>query len=274
MTTGDADLLIHRHLEGALSEPEAAALEARLKADPAFRRRLAEMAFDRAQMREVLSAPAAGAVPAMPAAPRVSKRALLPMAAAAIIVASVGTSVAIWSFRDRPVETGVAQPAQAPTAADPFRGFAGPVRGRVLGRSETALRLEVLSVPGRPGEHPLVGRVVFVMAGSTKSEGGEVGPDRTHQGFLKKLEEGVEETLDLRHQRDDLFAIGELTEAQEDWANRRAEKRRPDGDREDPLKRSPDRGRRETKDAPREGPRDGDREGAPREERPREGRKD
>ena len=48
------DLLIHRHLDGTLSEEEAKALQDRLRGDVDARRRLAEMAFEHAQLKEVL----------------------------------------------------------------------------------------------------------------------------------------------------------------------------------------------------------------------------
>jgi hypothetical protein len=248
MTSEDADLLIHRHLEGALSEADAAALGLLLRTDPAFRRRLAEMAFERAQMKDVLSAGATEAVPTIAPAPRVPRRALLPMAAAAIILASVGIAVAAWSLRKEPAgSTSAPAPAPRPDAdppKDPYRGFSGAVAGKVLSRTEAAFTLQVSAVPGRP-EHPMVGSVIHVVGGWTKNGDGEPIPDRAHANFIRKLERDREETVDLRHQRDDIFAIGDLTPAQAEWANRR----------EDPRRKSPERPRKEgTKDgAEREG---------------------
>ena len=42
----DWDYLIHRHLEGGLTEEQARALNARLISHPALRRHLAELTFD------------------------------------------------------------------------------------------------------------------------------------------------------------------------------------------------------------------------------------
>lgn len=264
MSPDDRDLLIHRHLEGALSEADAAALGALIKGDPAFRRRLAEMAFERAQMKDILSAEPTEAVPvlSLPAAPRFSRRALMPMAAAAIIVASVGIAVAMWSFREQP-GTSAAKPApeikrEADVPKDPYRGFAGPVAFRVVNRTENSLTLQVLSVPGQPSSHLLVGNVIQVGAGYSKNPRGEWSPDGAHASFIRKLDRDQEDTLDLRHQKDDFFLIGELTPAQLKWARSREDA---------PPKRAPERPRKE---AGKEGTRDGaDKEGSPK-DRPKE----
>ena len=241
----DADRLIHRHLEGDLSEEDSAALGARLKSDPAFRRRLAEMAFDRAQMKDVLSKLP---VAAPAETPRMARRAYLPMAAAAIIVAAVGIAVAMWSFREEP-----AAPPVAPAAATHDRPYSGPLTVKVASRTEVSATFRVTAVPGHPA-HPLVGRRVHVVVGWAKNADGEPVQDRTHTNFLRKLAVDQEETVDVRHQKDDIYAIGDLTPAQQEWANRRG----------DPVKRMPDRPRRDP--APREGQ---EREGPPK-ERPRE----
>lgn len=56
----DWDFLIHRHLEGGLSPEQRLALNGRLEEDPGLRRRLAELAFERAALAQpVLEAEAA-----------------------------------------------------------------------------------------------------------------------------------------------------------------------------------------------------------------------
>jgi hypothetical protein len=239
----DADRLIHRHLEGDLSEEDSAALGARLKSDPGFRRRLAEMAFDRAQMKDVLSKLPGAVEPA-----RVSRRGLLPMAAAAIIVAAVGLAVAMWSFRETPPA-----PPVAPAAPTHDRPYSGPLTVKVASRTEVSTTFRVTAVPGHPA-HPLVGKRIHVVVGWAKNADGEPVQDRTHVNYLRKLAVDQEETVDVRHQKDDIYAIGDLTSAQQEWANRRG----------DPVKRTPDRPRRDP--APREGQ---ERDNPPR-ERPRE----
>jgi anti-sigma factor RsiW len=59
----DWDYLIHRHLEGGLTAEQFQALNRRLEEDEALRRRLAELAFERA----VLCIPAAHPVGHAPA---------------------------------------------------------------------------------------------------------------------------------------------------------------------------------------------------------------
>jgi hypothetical protein len=51
----DWDLLIHRHLDGTLSEAELRVFDGRLKSDSRLRRRLAEMAFDQNQLSDLLA---------------------------------------------------------------------------------------------------------------------------------------------------------------------------------------------------------------------------
>lgn len=263
MKPDEGDLLIHRHLEGALSEEEAAALGARVKSDPAFRRRMAEMAFDRAQMKDVLSAGGTGAVPVV-ATPRIPRRALLPMAAAAIILASVGIAVAMWSFRQTPAVTPSVPAAIPPQSG--YAGFAGRVTGKVVSRADTALTLRVLFVPGQGPDHPLVGAVIHVGGGITKTPEGQIVD---HTAFIRRLERNQEETLDVRHSKDDVFVIGELTPAQLEWTRGRDDgRRKPAEGREDPARRTPERPPK--KEAGKEAPRDGqDREGPPK-ERPKE----
>lgn len=212
----DLDLLIHRHLEGALSEADAADLGARLKGDPDARRRLAEMAFDVAQLRDVLSA-----------RPKARLRKLPPVtvaAAAAIFVIVVG--VVLFA-------PGPPAPAPVPAgwSADPIRGFAGSVRGVVTGRTEGSFRMKVVEVTGMPG-HPLAGRTIAVAPGFARGEAGDVIPHRVHGPFVRRLAEGQPLTIDLRHAGDDVFVIGELSGEQSDWALKRGDVKKPKvGDR-------------------------------------------
>ena len=67
----DWDYLVHRHLEGGLTDEQSLALNSRLAEDPALRRRLAELSFEQV----VLSEPAAdlvgtGPAPLLKPAPR------------------------------------------------------------------------------------------------------------------------------------------------------------------------------------------------------------
>jgi hypothetical protein len=207
----DLDLLIHRHLEGSLSEAEAADLGARLKADPDARRRLAEMAFDVAQLRDVLTA--------RPAARR-WKLAPVPLAAAALFFAAV---VGLVLFSPGPAAPVAPVPSPAAPKAESMRGFAGPVRGIVAGLSEASFLLKVAEA----APHPLSGRTVSVAPGFARADGGGLLPHKVHQAFVRRLADRQELTIDLRHVSDDVFVIGELTKAQSDWAIRKGEPRKP-----------------------------------------------
>ena len=92
----DWDLLLHRHLEGALTEEEGRALSARLLADAPLRRRLAEMAFDQAQYREIFQTAESEPIVMLPAreAPPARSGKLLAVAAAALFLV-VGGSI-LW----------------------------------------------------------------------------------------------------------------------------------------------------------------------------------
>jgi hypothetical protein len=232
------------------------------------------MAFDRAQLKDVLAGET-GAVPLALPPVRPGWRGRLPMAAAAIIVASVGIALVLWSVRTpsdsapRPNPAGSLDPVRPDEFVKPqdrYRGFAGMVEGKVGNRTEGGFSLSVTEVPGMPG-HPMTGRIVHVAGGLTKSADGEVAPDRTHQNFIRKLDRDATVRVDLRHVKDDIFVIGELTPEQIEWANRREEKRKPAESRDDPGKKSPERPRKDAprdaprEGAPREGPRDGDGEG-------------
>jgi anti-sigma factor RsiW len=59
----DWDYVIHRHLEGGLTDEQSRALNHRLAEDPALRRRLAELAFEQV----ALGVPAADPVGSGPA---------------------------------------------------------------------------------------------------------------------------------------------------------------------------------------------------------------
>ncbi len=122
----DWDWLIHRYLEGAAGEDEARALNDALRTDPRARRRLAEAAFDGAQLRDLL---AAAGVEAPPATRRPARRSapLLPLTAAALFVAGVGAAILF-----RP---------ETPPAIQP--PLAGPRAGRTVTLSQGHARYSV-----------------------------------------------------------------------------------------------------------------------------------
>jgi anti-sigma factor RsiW len=72
----DWDYLIHRHLEGGLTDEQSGALNHRLAEDPALRRRLAELAFEQVALGEPAADPVgSGPAPLLkPAAPKKPRR--------------------------------------------------------------------------------------------------------------------------------------------------------------------------------------------------------
>lgn len=226
--SANVDVLIHRYLEGALDGEGAAVLEEALRRDPAVRRRLAEMAFDRLELRDLVRSDATAA-PARRARPAWA----VPLAAAAIMLAAVGAALLLARPSPPP-----AAPAAAPVGkeAGDYRGYAGPLRLRVLVPAEGSARMEVVEVPGAPG-HPLVGQKVVVAAGFTRGDAGTVGgPNKVHQAFLRRLEPGAEVVLDVRHAGEDLFLVGQLTRTQAAWAVP-LEGDRPREKRKDPVRK-------------------------------------
>jgi hypothetical protein len=95
----DLDWIIHRYLEGLLSEEEGRFLNERIKADPRARRRLAEMAFDTAQFSDLLGTGGAArpreAPPAAPVRWWTWTGPVPSIAAAAVILAAVGVAF-LW----------------------------------------------------------------------------------------------------------------------------------------------------------------------------------
>ncbi len=75
-TPWDWDFVIHRHLEGGLTDEQARALNHRLAEDPALRRRLAEMAFEQVALREPAADPVGGGPAPLlrPAVPKIRRR--------------------------------------------------------------------------------------------------------------------------------------------------------------------------------------------------------
>lgn len=122
----DWDFLIHRHLAGEeLTEEQRTALNERLRKFPRLRRRLAEMAFEQANLRDALTVseavpilivPEPAAAPLLKPAPeRVGPRSrpwILPVAAAAACFAIIA-AIVLWS-------------ASGPDA--PFKVVAGDVK--------------------------------------------------------------------------------------------------------------------------------------------------
>jgi anti-sigma factor RsiW len=76
LTPWDWDYVIHRHLEGGLTDEQLRALNHRLAEDPALRRRLAELAFEQVALRQPATDPVGtGPKPLLkPAAPRKPRR--------------------------------------------------------------------------------------------------------------------------------------------------------------------------------------------------------
>lgn len=205
------DVLIHKHLEGKLSEAERAEFGARLVAEPEVARRLAEMAFEQEALREALETARA---------PRFRKSMLLSFGAAALLL--IGVGAALW------IGPGVA-PDVVPAAA-----FQGRVRGVVLSRTEApALRFRVTEAAG----HPLAGRTIYVAPGFQRSDAGEPIPHKLHPAFLRRLEPEQEAELDLRHVGDDLYLLGELTREQAEAVKRDVKKIPREKDGKKPVER-------------------------------------
>lgn len=226
--SANVDVLIHRYLDGALDAEGAAALEEALRRDPAARRRLAEMAFDHLELRDLVRTDAKA-----PPARRPRPAWAAPLAAAAIILVAVGAALLL--ARPSAPETAPAAVPAGEKKSD-YRGFAGPLRLRVLAPAEASARMRVLEVPGSPG-HPLEGQTVAVVPGFARGDEGSVaGPNKAHQAFLRRLQPGAEVVVDLRHAGEDLFLIGELTKSQAAWATSR-EGDRPREKRRDPVRK-------------------------------------
>ncbi|HLF94092.1 MAG TPA: hypothetical protein VJB14_11585 [Planctomycetota bacterium] len=231
MSDRDGDLLIHRHLEGDLGEEEARALSERVAADPVFGRRLAEMAYDQAQLRDVLETEKAvetGACPIAAAAPPArepSRWSRGSLAAAASILVAVGVALFI-GFRPKeqpPVQSPQALPA-APKVAVPKKkerketppaGFRGKVSATVSRKTDAHVILTVSA----PEE----------LAGKTINLLNERKPLterlKVHASYLRKLDIGQEVVVDVRPADGGDFALGELTEEQAAWAMKEDKKR-------------------------------------------------
>lgn len=225
------DVLIHRHLDGTLSEDEQKAFEARLLADVDARRRLAEMAFDHAQLKEILEP-----------AKAVGPRRWLHVAAAAAILLGVG--VAIFVGQSKPADVDVPAPAKGAPKREGYQGFHGRVHARALERREknrVSLKVvEVLAVrassdAAAPGK--LVGETIGILPPRLR-DGEPPGPERDHAMFLQKLQPGQEVVLELRHLEAGDFAIEALTEEQAEWARQGVEKKKviKEGPKETPKR--------------------------------------
>lgn len=122
----DWDFLIHRHLAGEeLTEEQRTALNERLRKFPRLRKRLAEMAFEQANLRDALTVseavpilivPEPAAAPLLKPSPELVERKsrpwILPVAAAAACLAII-VGIGVWS-------------ASGPAA--PFKVVAGDVK--------------------------------------------------------------------------------------------------------------------------------------------------
>lgn len=111
---------------------------------------------------------------------------------------------------DSDLTTGLVQPVPEEAA-----GFAGMIRGRVVGRSGRQVLLEVTEVTEvwqtNRAEQPesLVGKRLAV---TSRGVGG--GPRRPLARFLRGLEHGQSVQLDVAHRRGQALTLMELTEAQ------------------------------------------------------------
>lgn len=234
------DVLIHKHLEGTLSEDEARIFHERLKANPEHRRRLAEMAFEHAQLKELLE-PAATPAFRMPR--------WVQAAAAAAILLAVGVAILRGAPKPEVVEEK-APPAPAAKKREGYEGFRGRVFARALERKDkqrVVLKVvEVLAVrdaseAGEPKR--LVGEAIGVLP--PRFRDGEVpsATDKDHAAYLTKLLPGQEVVLELRHVDGTDFAIEALTEEQAEWARRdkKPVKETPKKPSEEGLKKSAER---------------------------------
>jgi len=143
----ELDRLIHRYLEGLLSEDEGRLLNERLKADPRARRRLAEMAFDTAQLPDVLEVE--GAVRAGAPARRAwwtgPKSSLV---AAAVILVAVGIALLLWPGEKKPA----GPPGAGPAAGGRETGPVTAVRPERRESGDKARRPEVRKEEDRKAE--------------------------------------------------------------------------------------------------------------------------
>jgi hypothetical protein len=210
------DVLIHKHLEGTLSEDEAKIFHERLKANPEHRKRLAEMAFEHAQLKELLE-PAAKPAFRMPR--------WIHAAAAAAILLAVG--VAIFRGTPKPVEVEEERKPVVAKKREGYEGFRGRVFARVLERKDKQrvyLKVvEVLAVrdaseAGQPAR--LVGETIGVLPPRFRDGEVPLPADKDRAAYLTKLLPGQEVVLELRHVEAGDFAIESLTEEQVEWARR------------------------------------------------------
>ncbi|MBI3857591.1 MAG: FecR domain-containing protein [Planctomycetes bacterium] len=195
----DWDFLIHRHLSGEeLTEEQRTALNDRLRKFPRLRKRLAELAFEQANLRDALTVSEAVPILIVPAEPaaapllkplpapagRVTRPWILPVAAAAACLAIIA-GIVIWSARGPEasfkllagdvkvegsrVEVSGAAPARfrmidgseaelAPASAAVFRGRVGDAR-QVVELSQGTAAFKVAKAPDSFRVDTSVGRV-------------------------------------------------------------------------------------------------------------------
>lgn len=254
----DADLLIHRHLEGTLEEGDAEALAELVRRDPAVARRLAEASYDAAVMKDVLAdAPEESSGEAAPHAGDPWPKA--PLAAAAAILLAVGAAVLAWSLRE-PVT--VPEPGSTPAVQPdaPLVRFHGVVSGEVLiVREGGRVGLRIVSVDrvfeAEGDADRLVDREILL----TVKQGDGVR-DRTR--FLERMRRGTkEEALEIEGGPEDGFVLVRLSESQR--ARVRRDPPREGGDR--PGDRGEEEKPRRDRDGDRE--REGDGNRSPERER-------
>ena len=229
------DLLIHRHLDGTLGEDEAKVFQERLRADADARRRLAEMAFEHAQLKEILE-PAKRTKPTSPAWHWVA-------AASILVVVAVALAVGTPRPETPPVTPAVVEKkkdVEKKRTREGYQGFLGRVHARVLERRDKVrvpLKVgEVLEVRGasEAASPAKLARETISILMPRMKDGDPPGPEREHAVFLMKLQPGQEVVLELRHLEGADFAIVALTEEQAEWARQGLPKKAPKEGVKDP----------------------------------------
>jgi hypothetical protein len=116
--------------------------------------------------------------------------------------------------------------------------FAGKVQGKVTFKGDAHILLAVDRVvfTKKDPVEPLAGRTIKVLPLRRKET--DLGFDKMHYLFLRKLELGQEVTLDVRQVKGDEFTVGALTEEQHQSVAPREDKPRKPKDSE----KVPDRG--------------------------------
>ncbi len=171
----ELDLLIHRYLEGSLPAEEAAELRERLSNDSAARRRLAEMAFDHAQLKDLLAPePAEAPDVEAPLAPRPARSRWHLAAAASILVAVTIALVVGFGRREVAVDGRPAAPSRPGARVEGPATFSleDGSRAELAPRSAAVLRTRGVSLKSGRGRFSVAkGKDAF----RVETEAGNVG---------------------------------------------------------------------------------------------------